>query len=53
MERLSPLIEDAISLWQWTPITIGWSGSALASLIFIGDLVPFVEADVDQAQAVK
>ncbi|CAN1797784.1 Putative ribonuclease H protein At1g65750 [Linum perenne] len=52
MERLSHLIDEAVSLVRWRPISLAPGGPALSHLFYVDDLIFFSEASIDQAGVV-
>ena len=48
MERLSHIIQHAVSIGKWRPIKLSRTGPQLSHLFFADDLILFVEAAKDQ-----
>ncbi|XP_072064218.1 uncharacterized protein [Arachis hypogaea] len=53
MERLSHLINDAVSMGFWKPIRLSREAPELSHLYFADDLILFSEASVEQADIIK
>lgn len=52
MERLSYLIQEAVSKGSWRPIMLGRGGPVLSHLFFADDLVLFSEANLENAREI-
>lgn len=53
LERLSHLINDAISSGVWKPIKASKDGPLISHLLFVDDMLLFTEASVDQVATIK
>ncbi|CAJ2627891.1 unnamed protein product [Trifolium pratense] len=52
MERLSHIITDQVEANYWKPMRAGRYGPQISHLLFVGDLLLFAEASIDQAHCV-
>lgn len=50
MERLAHLIDREVTLGEWKPIRTSRNGPPISNLAFVGDLLLFGEASVQQAE---
>lgn len=53
LERLFHLINQTVSTNSWRPVQISRRGPKISHLAFTGDLILFVEANIEQALVIK
>ncbi|CAN1157418.1 Putative ribonuclease H protein At1g65750 [Linum perenne] len=53
MERLSHVIDEAVSSGEWRPISLSEGGPLLSHLFYADDLILFAEASEDQARVIR